>query len=61
MFVCFPSSKFDAVRLCVACVFVQLASLGGGFPSSNFCEAGYVNMYCFNLVKSLNILFLHQW
>ena len=38
-------------------LWVKLASLGWGFPSSTFCKAGFVDIYCLNLVLSWNILF----
>ena len=38
-------------------LWVQIASLGWGFPSSTFCRAGFVDTYCLNLVLSWNILF----
>ena len=38
-------------------LWVHLAFLGWGFLSSTFCRAGFVDMYCFNLVLSWNIFF----
>ena len=38
-------------------LWVKLASLGWGFPSSTFCKAGFVDIYCLSLVLSWNILF----
>ena len=36
---------------------MKLASLGCCFPSITFCNAGFVDIYCVNLVLSQNILF----
>ena len=38
-------------------LWVLLASLVCGFPSSIFCKAQFVAMYCLNLFLSWNILF----
>ena len=38
-------------------LWVLLASLFCDFPSSIFCKAGFVAMYCLNLFSSWNILF----
>ena len=38
-------------------LWVKLASLGYSDPSSTFCGAAFMDMYCFNLVLSWNILF----
>ena len=56
--VCFPYLDFAGVGLSIAYVFVGVANfLGWSFPSSTFCRAGFVDMYCLNLVLSWNILF----
>ena len=38
-------------------LWVLLASLVCGFPSSIFCKAGFLAMYCLNLFLSWYILF----
>ena len=38
-------------------LWVLLASLVCGFPSSSFCKTGFVDMCCLNLFLSWNILF----
>ena len=38
-------------------LWVLLASLGCGFPSSTFCKAEFEGTYCLNLFFSWNILF----
>ena len=38
-------------------LWVLLASLSCGFPSSTFCKTGFVATYCLNLFLSWNILF----
>ena len=52
----FPSLDFPGGGLLLpVCLWVELASLGLGFPSSTFCRAGYI--YCLYLILALNVFF----
>ena len=56
--VCFSSLGYTSGGLSEVCVIVGVVSiLGSGFPSRSFCKAGFVDIYCINLILSLNTLF----
>ena len=62
VFVCFPSLGFaDVGYLLPVVLWVQLISLGWGFPSGTFCKAGFVDRYCLNLFFQGISCFILRW
>jgi hypothetical protein len=52
MYVCIPSFNFAGIELFPVFSWMQLTSLVWTFPASVFSRAGFVNIYCLNLLLS---------